>query len=198
MRPVLLVVLVLAVGAAVGIGLKQAGSESGDAGEQKALTTSPSAQAEQLSGAPAGLAALHARASTLVPGGRKALSAELAALRGHPAVVNVWASWCAPCNDEAPIIQRVALSNGKRVGFLGVDLRDSKDGATSFLRRYPVSFPSIEDPDGQVYNDYRLLGQPATAFYDAAGKRTYLHQGAYRSVEDFDADIRRYALGSTS
>jgi cytochrome c biogenesis protein CcmG/thiol:disulfide interchange protein DsbE len=198
MRTALLVVLVLAVGAALGIGLKQAGSESGSGSGHEALTTSASAQAEQLSGAPDGLAALHARASRLIPGGRKALRSELAALRGHPAVVNVWASWCAPCNDEAPIIQRVALSNGKQVGFLGIDLRDSKSGANSFLRRYPVSFPSIEDPDGQVYNDYRLLGQPATAFYDAAGKRTYLHQGAYRSVEDFDADIRRYALGSSS
>ena len=132
-----------------------------------------------------------------LPGGRKALETELATVKGHPAVVNVWASWCAPCNEEAPIIQRVALSNGKRVAFLGVDLRDNAGAAKRFLRRYPVSFPSIEDPDGQVYNDYRLLGQPATAFYDARGKRTYLHQGAYRSIEDFDADIRRYALGSS-
>ena len=132
-----------------------------------------------------------------LPGGRKALETELATVKGHPAVVNVWASWCGPCNEEAPIIQRVALSNGKRVAFLGVDLRDNAGAAKRFLRRYPVSFPSIEDPDGQVYNDYRLLGQPATAFYDARGKRTYLHQGAYRSIEDFDADIRRYALGSS-
>ncbi len=43
-----------------------------------------------------------------------------------------------------------------------------------------------------------LLGQPATAFYDARGERTYIHQGPYRTAEDFDADVRRYALGSSS
>jgi len=46
------------------------------------------------------------------PPSKKTLDAELAKLAGHPAVVNVWASWCGPCNEEAPIIQRVALNRG--------------------------------------------------------------------------------------
>ena len=61
-----------------------------------------------------------------------------------------------------------------------------------------MTFPSVEDPEGEIYNDLRLLGQPATAFYDARGERTFVHQGPYESVEDFDADVRRYALGSSS
>ena len=197
MSKALLVAAVLAVGAAVGIGLQQASSGDGGGASHEALTTPPTEQSAQLAGAPPALAALHANASKLLPGGRKRLEAELEAVKGHPAVVNVWASWCAPCNEEAPIIQRAALRNGKRVAFFGVDLRDNAQAAQRFLSRYPVSFPSIEDPDGQVYNAYRLLGQPATAFYDARGKRTYLHQGAYRSIEDFDADIQRYALGAS-
>ena len=197
MSKALLVVAVLAVGAAVGIGLQQASSGDGGIASHEALTTPATEQSAQLAGAPPALAALHANASKLLPGGRKRLEAELEAVKGHPAVVNVWASWCAPCNEEAPIIQRAALRNGKRVAFFGVDLRDNAQAARRFLNRYPVSFPSIQDPDGQVYNAYRLLGQPATAFYDARGERTYLQQGAYRNIEDFDADIQRYALGAS-
>ena len=193
-----LLAVVLIVGAAIGIGLSQATSDDGAQDDTRALTASAAEQQAQLSGAPAPLAALHADASRLLPGAKRGLAQQLDKLGGHPAVVNVWASWCGPCVEEAPIIQRVALQRGKQVAFLGVNLRDSVDGAKSFLRRYPVSFPSIEDPDGEIYNDYRLVGQPATAFYDASGERTFIHQGPYRSVEDLDADIRRYALGAQS
>jgi thiol-disulfide isomerase/thioredoxin len=197
MGKALLVAAVLAVGAAVGIGLQQASSGNDGASSQEPLTTPAAEQSAQLAGSPPALAALHARAGRLLPGGLERLKSELGALSGHPAVVNVWASWCGPCKQEAPFIQRSALRYGKRVAFLGVDLRDNAPAAKRFLRRYPVSFPSVEDPDGQIYNDYRLVGAPAMVFYDARGKRTYLHQGAYRSAADLDADIRRYALGGS-
>lgn len=198
MRTALLFAAVLVVGAALGIGLRQATSDNAGGSPSKALDVSVAEQQAELAGAPAPLAALHRRAGALLPGAKRALDRRLAAVKGHPAVVNVWASWCAPCNDEAPIIQQVSLDRGRTVAFLGVNLRDSVDGAKRFLRRFPVSFPSVEDPDGEIYNAYRLLGQPATAFYDARGERTFIHQGPYRTVEDFDADVRRYALGDSS
>lgn len=199
MRTAALIVVVLAVGTALGIGLRQASSDdAGTSVGQKALSAQETQDPAKLAGSPAPLAALHARAGEILPGSRRRLERELAKVTGHPAVVNVWASWCGPCNEEAPIIQRVALSHARDVAFLGVNLRDSRSGAASFLRRYPVTFPSVEDPDGAIYNAYRLLGQPATAFYDARGKRTYIHQGPYESVAAFDADIRRYAQGGSS
>lgn len=199
MRTFLLFAVVLVVGAALGLGLRQATSDDdGSTGSVEALTAQEVRDPAKLAGAPAPLAALHARAGTILPGSRKRLEQELDKVVGHPAVVNVWASWCAPCNEEAPIIQRVALDHAREVAFLGVDLRDSRSGAAKFLKRYPVTFPSVEDPDGEVYNALRLLGQPATAFYDAGGKRTYIHQGPYESVAAFDADVRRYALGDAS
>lgn len=194
----MLFAVVLVIGAGVGIGLKQATSNDETTSVTKALDLDPAQTQAKLAGAPAPIASLHARANEILPGSKKTLDAELAKLAGHPAVVNVWASWCGPCNEEAPIIQRVALNRGREVAFLGVNLRDSRDGAEDFLDRFPVTFPSVEDPDGDIYNAYRLLGQPATAFYDAKGKRTYIHQGPYDSVEAFDADIRRYALGAVS
>ena len=198
MRTTLLFAVVILIGAGVGIGIKQASSGDDGPASSRTLSVSNAEVRAKLAGAPAPIAALHSRANDLLPGSKATLRSELARLVGHPAVVNVWASWCGPCNEEAPIIQRVSLDRGKQVAFLGVNLRDSDDGARAFLRRFPVTFPSVVDPDGEIYNDYRLLGQPATAYYDASGKRTFIHQGPYESAEDFDADVRRYALGDAS
>ena len=97
-----------------------------------------------IAGAPAELAALHARVNELHGGGVKAFDAQLRALRGYPVVVNMWASWCDPCRRELPLLQREALARGARVAFLGVDVTDDADarraGAASASRcRIPRS-----------------------------------------------------------
>ena len=195
MRTFVIFAVVIAVGAAVTVGLKQAGSNDGSGDAQTALK--PTAQETQtaLAGSPAPLAALHAQANALLGGGRKALHARIAALHGHPVVVNVWASWCGPCRTEMPAVQRVALKRGRDVAFLGVDIKDNRDAARRFLRDIPLSYPSYEDPDGQIYNAYRLAGAPSTVFYDGAGHQEFLHQGQYASMADLSRDIDRYALG---
>jgi len=195
MRTFLIVAVVIAVGAAVGIGLKQAGNSDGSGDEQAALK--PTAQQTQaaLAGSPAPLAALHAQSDMLLGGGSKALKARIAALRGHPVVVNVWASWCGPCRTEMPALQRVALQRGRSVAFLGVNLKDNRGAARRFLRTVPLSYPSYEDPDGQIYNEYALAGAPSTVFYDAAGHKTFTHSGPFLTTADLSRDIDRYALG---
>src|SRR4051812_40437556 len=74
-----------------------------------------------LAGSPPALASIHRQANQLLGGGTSAFDARIEQLRGHPVVVNKWASWCAPCRAEFPIFQRVGLRYGKRVGFLGVN-----------------------------------------------------------------------------
>jgi thiol-disulfide isomerase/thioredoxin len=108
-------------------------------------------------------------------------------------VVNVWAAWCVPCRVELPVIQRASLDYGKRVAFVGVDLRDNRGAAAKLLRDIPLTYPSYEDPDGKVANGYRLVGTPSTIYYDAAGKQTYVHQGQYLDRAQLDDDIKRYA-----
>lgn len=148
-----------------------------------------------LAGSPAPLAALHAQSSQVLPGGLAAVRARLAALRGMPIVVNKWASWCEPCRAEFGVFQRVSTALGREVAFLGIDSGDSsRAAAVSFLRSFPVGYPSYYDPSGQAgaaITDSSFI--PVTVFYDARG-RQYIHQGPYPSVAKLQADVRRYAL----
>jgi cytochrome c biogenesis protein CcmG, thiol:disulfide interchange protein DsbE len=149
---------------------------------------------ERLGGAPPPLAALHRQANKILPGARKGLRSRLTALRGHPTVVNIWAAWCGPCRAEMPVMQSVSLDMGKQVAFVGVDMKDNRAAAATFLRKIPVTYPSYDDPSGQVYNAEKLVGVPSTLFYDRNGKQTFVHQGPYFQRADLVDDIRRYAL----
>ena len=111
-------------------------------------------------------------------------------------VVNKWASWCGPCRAEFPLFQKLSVQLGKSVGFLGVNSNDNSTDARSFLKRYPVSYPSYEDPDSKVAGLFNGIATfPATAFYDSSSKLQYLHQGQYPSEQKLRADIRRYVNG---
>lgn len=164
-------------------------SSGGTEAEETAAPT-PAGARESLRGAPPALAALHADANELIDGER--LDERIEELRGHPIVVNVWGSWCTPCREEFPIFQRVAAEQGRRVAFLGIATRDAKEDAAEFLSDNPLTYPSYLDFDGKLANSYGLIATPATIFYDARGRRAYLHQGKYSSDEDLEADIRRY------
>jgi thiol-disulfide isomerase/thioredoxin len=184
----------IALVAVLVIGISQASKESAPPPKTTSTALSTSEITQRLEGAPAPLAALHRQANQILPGARKGLRSRLADLRGHPAVVNIWAAWCGPCRAEMPVMQRVSLDMGKQVAFVGVDLKDNRDAATSFLRKIPVTYPSYDDPSGQVYNDEKLVGVPSTLFYDKNGKQTYVHQGPYFQRADLVNDIRQYAL----
>lgn len=152
--------------------------------------------ARALAGSPAPLAALHRQAGELLPGGKDAYEARIRALRGYPAVVNVWASWCGPCRFEFKRFQEAAARYGKRVAFLGIDSEDSDDAAATFLEEAPVPYPSYTDPGKDVAESIGAsLGFPDTAFYDRQGDLVHLRQGPYAEQSELRADIERFALG---
>lgn len=190
----LIAIGVLAVTAAVVVGVLQA--RDSDRATTEALAPLSLAEVSRpLPGAPPQLAALHRRVNDLQPGGAEALDAQLRALRGRPVVVNLWASWCDPCIFELPILQRQALKYGARVAFLGVNSGDNRDDARELSERFPMPYPSIEDPRQAVTGRYGAVGLPATAFYDARGKRTIVHQGRFTTEAQLEEAIKRYALG---
>ena len=143
--------------------------------------------------APRPLAALRARANELLPGGREAFEARLDQLRGHPVVVNKWASWCSPCRFEFPFMQSQAIERAGEVAFLGVDSGDSEDAARTFLEQLPLPYPSYSDPEHEIGDLLDARAFPATAFYDSKGERVYVHLGAYQDEKQLAADIERYA-----
>ena len=176
------------------IGLTQAGGE--DQGSVDAGSFDLEAAKQQLEGSPAPLAALHEQANELLPGGTDAFETRLRELRGHPVVINKWASWCGPCRAELPILQDVATERGREIAFVGVNARDKRPAAERFIGRYPVPYPSYEDPDEAIARALKAPSNfPVTLFVDADGKTVFTHQGGYRTAADLAADIDEH-LGS--
>ncbi|MFF0524180.1 TlpA family protein disulfide reductase [Actinomadura nitritigenes] len=98
----------------------------------------------------------------------------LDSLKGKVAVVNFWASWCAPCRGEAPSLQQIYTENkAKGVEFLGVNFKDAKDNAKAFERKFKVGYPSVFDGDGQVTLAFREVppsAVPSTLVLDQQGR----------------------------
>jgi thiol-disulfide isomerase/thioredoxin len=192
MRRALPLLAAAALVAVLVIGLTQAGGGPEAPGGAAAPFDLERAR-EQLRGAPAPLASLHEQSNQLLGGGRSAFRRRLRELRGHPVVVNKWASWCGPCRAEFPIMQALATERGRDVAFVGVDARDKRPSAEAFLSRFPLPFPSYEDPDEAIA---RTLGAPAnfpvTLLIDEHGKPAFIHQGGYRNREELAADIDEY------
>jgi cytochrome c biogenesis protein CcmG, thiol:disulfide interchange protein DsbE len=175
--------LILGLAAAFAAGCSSNGPE------ESASTT----DFKKLEGAPASLGGLYRQPSAILPGGQSAFDERIASLRGHPVVVNAWASWCGPCRFEFPFFQKQAVKRGEEIAFVGVNSQDNKGDAEDFLDEYPLPFPSYEDGDGDVARKLRIVGLPATAYYDRKGELAYLHQGGYASEQKLAEDIERYA-----
>ncbi len=95
----------------------------------------------------------------------------LVELRGTPFVLNFWASWCVPCREEAPILERGWRHLGPRgVLFLGLNMQDLTGDARSFLEEFSVTYPTIRDQGNDVAQSYGVTGVPETYFVSARGR----------------------------
>ena len=101
----------------------------------------------------------------------------LASLRGKPAAINFWASWCAPCKKEAPDLERLAGLLRGRARLVGVNWSDGASDARSYVDQYHLTFPNLIDPDGVTGDHYRLNGLPTTFILDSQGKITAVLRG---------------------
>jgi cytochrome c biogenesis protein CcmG/thiol:disulfide interchange protein DsbE len=101
-----------------------------------------------------------------------------AALRGKPAVVNVWASWCTPCVTEHPLLLDAARQHAGELQLLGVVYQDSSEAAHAFETRYgDGGWPDVIDSSGRIALDLGVTGPPETFFVDADGVVRYRHVG---------------------
>ena len=119
----------------------------------------------------------------------------LAGLTGMPTVVNVWGSWCIPCQKEAAALSTVYDALHAKVRFLGVDTEDSENSALDFGAHVnpPVRYPSVVDSDRKVLLGLaKSIGPPETAFVNAAGVVVHVHPGPYDDAAALRADIASY------
>jgi peroxiredoxin len=94
----------------------------------------------------------------------------LARYHGSVVVMNLWATWCPPCREEMPALQRFYVENkAKGVIVLGVDQGESAAAAAAFVREHGVTFPILLDADQQYGRSYAAVGLPTTVIVDRNG-----------------------------
>lgn len=95
----------------------------------------------------------------------------LAELRGRPLVLNFWASWCVPCRDEAPLLERSWMAARKDgVLFVGLNQQDVTEDARAFMREFGVSYLNVRDPSDTTARAWGVTGLPETFFITPDGK----------------------------
>ncbi|MEA2398145.1 MAG: cytochrome c biosis protein CcmG, thiol:disulfide interchange protein DsbE [Thermoleophilaceae bacterium] len=98
-------------------------------------------------------------------------SLALASLRGQVVVLNFWASWCQPCRDESPLLERWQRRiKPQNATVLGVDLLDLTSDARAFVRQYKLSYPIVRDGPGAHRRDFGVIGYPETLVIDRRGR----------------------------
>jgi len=126
----------------------------------------------------------------------------VADLRGKAVVVNFWASWCIPCRDEAPVLQKTyERYRDQGLVVLGVDVNDFRQDARRFMKRYGLSYPVVYDGKGSTVGKWGVRGFPETFFVDRSGKLVGERiEGAVDIERNRDAFQRgvALALGNTS
>ena len=117
---------------------------------------------------------------------------KLSELRGQVVMLNFWATWCAPCREEMPLLNQL-YEQYRKVGFtlLAVNIDDEPAKARAMARKLGVSFPVLFDTDKRVSRLYDVAAMPSTLLIDRDGKLRYVHRGYVAGVEKkYQSQIR--------
>lgn len=109
----------------------------------------------------------HSRLSAALADGRLSLRE----LRGSPVVLNFWASWCVPCREESPDLERQwRATRAAGVVVLGLDMQDVTDDAREFIREFGLTYPMVREGGNDTARKYGTTGIPETFFISPAGR----------------------------
>jgi cytochrome c biogenesis protein CcmG/thiol:disulfide interchange protein DsbE len=115
----------------------------------------------------------------------------LSALRGQVVVINVWASWCKPCEQEAPELQKFwEAYQDREVVLIGVDYVDTPTGALTYMKKFKITFPNAPDLRSEISSTLnRKMGVPETYFVDRDGVLKYVQVGPFTSMEEIQTIV---------
>jgi len=179
--PALLAVLVLLVVAGV-VGLR-------DPAPREDAQLAAARAAAALPACPAGLTTdLPAGTLPCFDGGP---AVPVAQAPGRPMLVNLWATWCAPCVDEVPALVRFAAEAQGRVGVVGVVHQDSPASVYAFAQAFSVDYPLVRDDAGDVLRRYGG-GPPITLLVRADGTIAHVQSGAFRDLAQIESAVARH------
>jgi len=103
---------------------------------------------------------------------------DLAAQRGKVVYLDFWASWCVPCKKSFPWMEQMQQKYRDRgLKIIAVNLDENPADADRFLKRFPVSFEIVRDPQGELAERYRIEGMPSALLFDANGRVVERHIG---------------------
>jgi cytochrome c biogenesis protein CcmG/thiol:disulfide interchange protein DsbE len=122
--------------------------------------------------------------------GKQVPGLDPALFKNRVTVVNIWASWCVPCRDEHPFLVRLAAD--KRAALVGINYKDARENALSFLNRYGNPFAAVGvDTGGRAAIEWGVYGVPETFIVGRDGRIAYKHIGPIeaRGFEKFRAEL---------
>ncbi len=115
----------------------------------------------------------------------------LSELRGNVVLVNFWASWCKPCEQEAADLETAwrYYQPGGQVQFLGIDWTDTEPKAMAYLEKFGITYPNGPDLGTRISQAYRTTGVPETYIVDQEGNLAYIKLSPFLSLEEIQAVI---------
>jgi cytochrome c biogenesis protein CcmG/thiol:disulfide interchange protein DsbE len=118
---------------------------------------------------------------------------EVSELKGKVILINFWASWCVPCENEAAFLEAAWKYYQPRgdVLFLGVDYTDTEKAAQAYLDRFGITYPNGPDLGTRISDMYRMTGVPETFILDQDGRLADFKYGEFSSAEEIIAKIDR-------
>ena len=116
----------------------------------------------------------------------------LSGLTGTPTLVNVWGSWCGPCQREVPALQSVYDGARGQLRVLGIDTEDSHASALDFAAHVGMKYPSVVDDDGAFIRSLGRNATPMTLFVNASGAVVHTKLGQFKNAADLKAELHQY------
>ncbi len=118
----------------------------------------------------------------------------LSSYRGKPIILNFWASWCEPCENEMPELEKFHRENSEDIVVIGVNITSqelSEQSVRNFVRDLGISFPVLLDTEG-VFRHYQVLNLPTTYFIDSNGKIVDRYSGelTFEMLEKYKAKLK--------